>query len=98
MQEHDSNPAWSPDGASILFDRTNCDGFGFGCLLELMVVKTDGSREETCCFQSNYMGEPAWSPEGRKIAFVLGDSIFVARADWTNGTSLTVGFSPAWRR
>jgi Tol biopolymer transport system component len=98
MQEHDSNPAWSPDGASILFDRTNCDGFGFGCLLELMVVKTDGSREEACCFQSNYMGEPAWSPEGRKIAFVLGDSIFVARADWSNGTTLTAGSNPAWLR
>jgi TolB protein len=98
MQEHDNNPAWSPDGGSVLFDRTNCDGLGFGCLVELMVVKTDGSREQACCFQSNYRGEPAWSPEGRKIAFVMGDSIFVARADWSNGKTLTAGSNPAWLR
>lgn len=92
MYEYDSNPAWSPDGLRIMYTRTSCDGFGYGCIVQLMVVNADGPPEEWV----TWGGEPAWSPEGRKIVFVNVDSIVVARADVSDGVSLTAGFNPAW--
>ena len=41
-------------------------------------------------------GQPAWSPDGSKLAYVQGDSVFVAGADGTGSVVVGAGDWPAW--
>lgn len=93
-------PAWSPDGVSIVFSfrchehwdiyRMDADGSG-------LVRLTDSVVEDF---------EPAWSSDGRWIAFASGhpfrsSNIHVMNADGSSPMNLTEGvggrnFSPSW--
>jgi Tol biopolymer transport system component len=75
---NDFSPAWSPDGARIIF-RTTRDGDD-----EIYVMNADGS-DQTNLSRSPASEErsPAWSPDGRQIALSSqgGTDIFILPVD-----------------
>ena len=90
-------PAWSPDGANIVFAR---DG-------HIWRMGADGSSPAQLTFGPLSDSEPAWSPSGAHVAFsrfdaAVADNIDVYRmnADGTGVTRLTTttqhDVSPDW--
>jgi TolB protein len=68
----DDQPAWSPTGTTIAFERGS----------DIYVVNVDGTHLRRLGV-SGYLAaaeEPAWSPDGREIAFVENDALFVVSA------------------
>ena len=98
--EHDGEPAWSPDGTMIAFS-TNRAGGNF----DIWVMRADGSRLRRLTSAQGTDINPEWSPDGRMIAFTSardGDlEIYVMTVDGTAQTNLTNSpgddFSPTWR-
>ena len=74
-QKHDeTNPAWSPDGASIAFVSNYDDDPDRSRNLDVFVV--DARPGSTPRKLTTYLGpdggRPAWSPDGKLIAYVQG--------------------------
>jgi Tol biopolymer transport system component len=106
----DLDPAWSPDGARILFSR--CDdhiGFILACDLEVMNAAGGGMRRLAGGHWTYVRGQ--YSPDGRRIVVAadrggLLSALWVLRADGTGlhritGPSLQAfwpGWSPDGRR
>jgi len=93
--DHDVEPAWSPDSKMIAFTRYAI----VGTYLDLepkhvnrgiYVMKPNGADLHRIVKRGF---QPAWSPDGRRIAYVRrvgGDAeIFVANANGTNQRRLT---------
>ena len=58
----DSQPAWSPDGGTIVFVRETINGSG------LWLMDADG-RHVRKLHAADASASPSWSPEGTKIAY-----------------------------
>lgn len=87
------DPAWSPDGRKITFERfgkiyvmNNADG-------EHLINLTPNQPDPTS-------RAPAWSPDGRKITFAKDRDIYIMNANGENPVNLTEGPTddkdPAW--
>src|SRR3989449_10108805 len=102
--ELDYSPAWSPDGAKILFVQS------FFCIFEpctdaLFVMNADGSNLQPL-FSGSTIDNPGWSPDGTRITFdstqpsIRSADIFIADSSGTGATNLSNhpgrDFDPAW--
>lgn len=61
----DTQPAWSPDGSTIAFQRTGAATFGDIWLVDA----TGGNERGLTFFLAGPQWRPQWSPDGRLIAF-----------------------------
>jgi Tol biopolymer transport system component len=57
-------PAWSPDGARIVFGSNQSGS------MQIWSMNADGSDRRRITDKPGWNGLPAWSPDGGKIAFV----------------------------
>ncbi len=87
------NPAWSPDGSSILFvsatERSN---------LGIFVSDSQG-RNVTLIYEENNPLAVSWSPDGSKIAFTVSENgigLYTINPDGTGKTLLTTNLSWSW--
>lgn len=90
-----SDPAWSPYGTQIAFDRRG----------DLWLMSATGAHQRDITNTRNTAEEdPTWSPDGRRLAYTRSRSgavdIAVANADGSNRTVITSNpagdYSPAW--
>jgi dipeptidyl aminopeptidase/acylaminoacyl peptidase len=85
----DSAPAWSPDGARIVFETQRFPAAGS----ELFSIGIDGSSERRLTDNASDDLDPAWSPDGTRIAFTSvrdgNKEIYVMNADGSEPTRLT---------
>jgi len=78
-----NNPAWSPDGTRIAFDRGS----------QVFVMDADGSNAHARADGA----QPAWSPDGTRIAYVPGPRVM--NADGSNQHQVGPGddaYEPDW--
>jgi dipeptidyl aminopeptidase/acylaminoacyl peptidase len=70
-REH-SSPAWSPDGAWLVYVRND----EVGMSRELVIARSDGTGEPRVLTTGQGMrSSPAFSPDGSRIAFLEGTSV-----------------------
>ena len=87
-------PAWSPDGKTIAFMRTN-----YETAREMYVMNADGSSPHPLAYPGfRPDAEPSWSPDGTMLAFGTLPTIGTINVD---GTGLQVfdrpfSFDPDW--
>ncbi|TQM83944.1 WD40 repeat protein [Saccharothrix saharensis] len=82
--EHESEPAFSPDGTLIAFTRSYGDGSD--------IVITDGGDERVLA----YGRHPSWSPDGTMVAMLSGGEVRVVRV--SDGAELTTVPQPRHTR
>lgn len=92
----DRDPAWSPDGRTVLFVRGTP-----ATAMDVWAARVDGSGETnlTRVAPGQRALAPAWSPDGTRIAFALDYSLSVMDADGGNRTALAAlgrGSVVAW--
>lgn len=104
VYDHYISPAWSPDGAELLFVSNRGHIWGTGGIWRARVTTTDSARqvrdEET-----TWKARPDWSPDGTRMAYssYLGrqwNQIWLMRADGGDPLQLTYGeydaTAPRW--
>jgi dipeptidyl aminopeptidase/acylaminoacyl peptidase len=95
----DADPAWSPDGTSIAFQRSGAAIFG-----DLFFVSPAGAVQRSLVGLPGIQGRPAWSPDGALVAFTSGSDVYTMRAAdgvvsrRTFDGEATVELRPGWVR
>ncbi len=91
----DYYPAWSPDGATLAFQRNSAQLAG-----DIYLIGSDGSGLRPLTNDASDDGDPAWSPDGRLIAFDQNGQIHVMSAADGSGrrplSSTHCDYEPAW--
>lgn len=74
LTRHGANrdPSWSPQGTKLAYGRLN------GRFYDVMVMNSDGTGRRRIVKRGS---NPTWSPNGKRIAFIRGLNIYVARAN-----------------
>jgi len=70
---YDLDPAWSPDGSKLAFERNN----------QVWVMNANGSGQKNLSLDTPYdvSFDPVWSPDGSKLAFESDSEVWTAEAD-----------------
>ena len=89
----DAKPAWSPNGAQIVFTRTRSFG-----LNEIWAVQANGKGLRRLLHDDSESDHnPSWSPDGKQIAFASDaagtDAIWVMKANGTGAHKLVDEFT-----
>ena len=91
-----SNPAWSPDGSQVVFEKY-LDAGGS----EIFIMDADGENARQLTHSDGDAWQPDWSPDGNTIAYSCSrDEICLIDTDGTNPQSIVQGeisyYAPAW--
>jgi Tol biopolymer transport system component len=99
-----SNPAWSPDGSTLVFQSQSWVGSGEGSSVAgegstIWLVSADGGEPRRLTSIAEVgpggQGNPTWSPDGKLISFVAGARVFSVRSD---GSGLRQTGQGVWAR
>jgi Tol biopolymer transport system component len=86
-------PAWSPDGAQLVFQ--SLDKHALTDVLYIRDMRT--GRERRLTHDGTYSFNPDWSPDGTQIVYVLGYNLIRAIAlDGSDDHQMARGIDPAW--
>jgi Tol biopolymer transport system component len=88
----DDNPAWSPDGTQLAFDRGTSKDSGH----EIWLVDANGSNLIKLTTESKNAIEPSWAPDGTHLVYQVGSKIATIATDGTERTELALGSGPDW--
>jgi Tol biopolymer transport system component len=92
----DTNPALSPDGRTVAFERTEVSISS--TTTSVWTIGTDGSDLRRVLSADLHGGQPAWSPDGTRIAYrglsMDAPGIFVVNADGSGDRALGAGDGP----
>ena len=95
-EQHDRNPAYSPDGSEIVYDSFVGDN------LKILLMQADGTGRHIISGEGHLLA-PSWSPDGTRIAHLRADTggyvdVWVMDKDGTNARNLTnakaTGYQP----
>lgn len=88
-----ANPAISPDGELIVYERYHFDIMTDRRYSNLWIISFDGTAHKALSSGKNNLGNVQWSPDGSRIAYVSGEEgpaqIFVRWMDSGQVSSIT---------
>ncbi|MDP2956412.1 MAG: hypothetical protein Q8N53_08315 [Longimicrobiales bacterium] len=91
----DFDPAYSPDGRSVVFVSTRTGGTA-----KLHVMDADGANARLLADLGGPVRRPMWSPDGRRLAVQVTEggqeTIYLVSADGSGWGRLGTGLLPAW--
>jgi dipeptidyl aminopeptidase/acylaminoacyl peptidase len=88
----DDNPAWSPDGKRIAFDRGTSKESGH----EIWLIDANGANLSKLTTESKLATDPSWSPDGTHLVYQVGSKLVTIATDGTERTELVLGAAPDW--
>lgn len=88
--EHDRNPAYSPDGQFIIYDSF------VGEILKIQIMDASGENRRFIPGAATHMFAPSWSPDGHWIAHMRADNhrnvdVWIMRPDGSEARNVTNG-------
>ncbi|MCH2170274.1 hypothetical protein MK489_05790 [Myxococcota bacterium] len=90
---NDLDPAWSPDGSTIVFERCVDENFEDTCEIYVVEADSDGGDEQKLTDTTGSNENPAWSPDGTQIGFRSerdgNREVYVMAANGSGQTNLT---------
>ncbi|HEX5619304.1 MAG TPA: hypothetical protein VFX51_12835 [Solirubrobacteraceae bacterium] len=100
--ENNTQPGWSPDGASIVFRTNRADPSQN--VADIWIMDADGTDERPLLVQDGDQRYPALSPDGTMLAYTSNDGtgadLWIANADGTGARVLfdsgQIDSAPAW--